>query len=337
MAVLLVEASTGQHLLALGQDERRPVASITKLVSALVVVEALPAGSLVMVGEEIAGSTGSVLGLRVGEVWSVEDLLVGLMLRSGNDVAATLAVAAAGSEEAFSRSMTERLRDLGIEGTTFATASGLSDDDRLSAAELARVAAAILAEPRLRGIAGRARTEIAGGAITVENRNLLIGRVDGVTGLKTGFTSAAGYTIVATAEREGRELIAVVLGADTEDERFRIAQRALEHGYRETELRELSPRLELRSGRGPVLLTAGPTLVTVPPGAAVRVGWPVVIRPDDAPDGLELTVGDRTVATVPVTRVDARRPSPGGAGLGSALADGAYAAMRAVSLAGSLR
>jgi serine-type D-Ala-D-Ala carboxypeptidase (penicillin-binding protein 5/6) len=336
LSVLLVEGATGQSILALDVAERRPLASTTKLVTALVVVDALPAGSLVSVGEEVRGATGSLLGLRPGELWSVEDLLAGLLLRSGNEVATALAVAVAGSEVAFLRRMDAHAATLGIAETGFASASGLEDDDRLSAEELAVIARAVLAEPRLRTIVGQQRTTLAGGTVPVENRNLLVGRLLGATGLKTGFTNAAGFTIVASAERDGRELVAVVLGATSEEERLSVAQRALEHGFASTSLRPVGGTLELRGGRGPVLLTAVPTALTVPRDAEVVLAWPPALRPDDAPEEVALVVGSRSAGATAVVRTDGREVAGGGAGLGAALADGAYAAMRARSLAGAL-
>jgi len=312
------------------------------------VIDALPAGSLVAVGEEVLGVTGSSFGLRPGEVWSIEDLLVGLLLRSGNDVAVTLAHAVAGSEAAFVPLMERRLAELGIEDARLGSATGLELDDALSALELGVVARAALAEPRIGDVVGRTSVVVTGDGREVENRNLLVGRFDGATGLKTGFTDAAGYTLAASARRDGRELIAVVLGTEGEEQRLRIAAALLDHGFERTDVVDVGSSIVLRTGLGPVQRHVAAQRVTVPSGVPASVRWPATDRPDAALATVELQVGREVVGLLPVTTVDARSapvtsavsgaaPAPGGPGLGAALVDGAYAGLRAASLAGALR
>lgn len=331
IGVVLVEASTGQVLVARGEDVRRPVASAIKLVTALAVTEALQSGTAITVGEEVRGVEGSSYGLTPGEVRSVDDLLAGLLLRSGNDAAVALAVAVAGTEEAFVERMVMTLEALGIEARP-GSSSGLDDDDALSAVELAIVARAALAEPRIRSIVGLPLVEVDG--MTIENRNLFLGDTEGATGLKTGFTSAAGFTLAASARRDGRELVAVVLGATDDLERRRVAARLLDHGFLATTPLRIDRSVSLRTTAGPVLFAADGPVVTVANGAAVDVGWPRTLRPEDEPVSVGLTVAGADAGSVPVVRRDGRRDHAVAPTLGRALADGAYAALRPTGLAG---
>jgi len=339
VSAVLVEAATGQVLVAREADVRRPIASAVKLVTALAVVAALPPGSAVTVGEGVRGIEGSSYGLIPGEVRSVEDLLVGLLLRSGNDAAVALAVAIDGTEEAFVDRMAETLADLGIDARP-ATASGLDPADALSAGELAVVSMAALAEPRIRDVV--AQPELALEDIgPIENRNLFLFDVEGATGLKTGFTSAAGYTLAASAERGGRGLIAVVLGAADDRARRDLAARLIEHGFAATIPLTLRRSVTLRTSAGPVRLATADTRMTLAEGTTVIPAWPTSLRPDDAPMSVELRVGSADgdwvdAGAVEVVRLDGRRET-GTTSLGRALADGVYAALRPYGLADALR
>jgi len=332
-SLVLLEGTTGQVIAARDADRRRPIASAVKLVTALAVVDALPPGSGVVVGEEARGIEGSSYGLQVGEVRSVEDLLVGLLLRSGNDAAVVLAHAIDGSEAAFVLRMQSVLRELGIDALP-ASASGLTEDDALTAAELAIVSRAALAEPRIRSIVALPELDVDG--IRVENRNLFVGQFAGATGLKTGFTSAAGYTLSASAEREGRELVAIVLGAPDDAARRTIATRLLEFGFDQTRLTSIERSVTLRTARGPVRFGTEDTLVTLPLGVEALPAWPTSLRPDDAVSTVPVSIEGRASGSAIVTRRDARTTDTSG-GLGLALADGVYAALRPFGIAGALR
>jgi len=331
LSVALVEASTGQVLVARGADVRRPIASAIKLVTALVVVEALPPRALVTVGDEVRGIEGSSYGLRPGEVRSVEDLLAGLLLRSGNDAAVALAVAVAGTEDQFVERMALLLAALGVDARP-GSSSGLDLADALSALELATVARAALQEPRVREIVGAPVLLLEQG-IAVENRNLFLSDTVGATGLKTGFTSAAGHTLAASALRDGRELVAVVLGAGDDLERRAVAARLLDHGFAATTLMTVERSVTLRTATGPVRFTAGPATLTLAQGSEIAVGWPTGLRPDDALREVALRVDGADAGRVVVERRDGRRTDVAPS-LGRALADGAYAAMRPVASAG---
>lgn len=334
VSVALVEGSTGQVLVAQDATTRRPIASAIKLVTALSVIDALPADTVVTLGDEVRGVGGSSYGLRPGERRTVEDLLTGLLLRSGNDAAVALGVAVAGSEADFIARMSETLGALGIDARP-ASASGLEEADALSALELATVARAALDEPRIAALV-RNEEVVRPDGRTIENRNRFVGVVEGATGLKTGFTNAAGFTLAASAERGGRELIAVVLGAHDDDQRLEIAARMIEHGFSATRPDDLASSLELRTSRGPVRFTTGPLPMTVPGDGEVRIAWSSSVRPEDAGPLVPLTVRGTEVLLVPTERLDGRTGTGGsaGSGLGAALVDGVYAALRPSTIAG---
>jgi D-alanyl-D-alanine carboxypeptidase (penicillin-binding protein 5/6) len=332
-SLILLEGRTGQIIAARDADRRRPIASAVKLVTALAIVEALPPGSVIVVGDEAVGIEGSSYGLRAGEVRSVEDLLVGLLLRSGNDAAVVLAHAADGSEQAFVLRMKGVLERLGIDAIP-ASSSGLTEGDALSAAELGIVSRAALAEPRIRDVVALAEVEVDG--TIVENRNLFVGQFEGATGLKTGFTSAAGYTLSASAERGGRELVAIVLGAPDDAARRTIASRLLEFGFLETRLSPVDRSVTLRTSRGPVRFGTEGTVVTLPLGVDPVPTWPTMLRPDDVLSSVEVFIEGRSAGPAIVVRRDARVDAEAPA-IGMALADGVYAALRPFGIIGTLR
>jgi len=329
-SVALVEVTTGQVLVARDAARRRPVASAIKLVTALVVVDELPVGTPITIGDEVVGVEGSSYGLRPDEVRSVDELLAGLLLRSGNDVARALAVAVAEDEEAFARRMAAELARLGVDAQP-TTASGLAEEDALSALELATVARAVLREPRLRSLVGEEVWLLADGRV-VENRNRFLTDTGGATGLKTGFTSAAGFTLAASAERDGRELVAIVLGAGSDAERRTVATRLLEHGFGATRVIALDGSIELRTSSGPVRFAIAPTPITITAGDTVQVVWPRTLRPDQYLSEVDLRTADGDLGRVDVGRSDGRS-AQGSASLGRALADGAYAAVRSHAIA----
>lgn len=334
VSAVLVEVATGQAIVARDADLRRPIASTLKLVTALAVVAALPPGSLIAVGAEVQGVEGSAYGLRPGEVRSVEDLLAGLLLRSGNDAALALAVAIDGSEDAFLDRMAGVLADLGIAARP-ETSSGLGYADALSATELAVVAIAALAEPRIRDLVAVPVLTLADGT-PVENRNQFLRDVGGATGLKTGFTSAAGYTLAASAVRDGRELVAVVLGAVDDRTRRDIAGRLLEHGFTMTTPTALVDSITLRTAAGPVRLAPVDTVMTLAAGSAAVLDWPATLRSDASPASIDVLVDGARAGSVEVVRQDGRRATVAPS-LGRALVDGVYAALRPSGLSDALR
>ena len=207
-ACVLMDADTGLVLYRKNEDQRMLIASVTKLMTALVVLEQGEVDETVTVTAAHMAE-GSSMYLRVGEKLTLEELLYGLLLCSGNDAALAL-TECAGGVEPFVALMNEKAAALGMKNTHFANPNGLDDEEHYSTAyDMALLACAAANEPTLRRIASK-RTAAIGGR-TLTNHNKLLSRMDGCIGLKTGYTKAAGRTLVSCAEREGHRLVAVTL------------------------------------------------------------------------------------------------------------------------------
>ncbi|MTV26847.1 D-alanyl-D-alanine carboxypeptidase [Nitriliruptoraceae bacterium ZYF776] len=332
-AVLLLDATTGQVLGGHDADERRPVASTVKVLTALTASARSDDDDLVTVGNEVVDTEGSSVALQPGDRWTVRQLLEGLLVRSGNDAAEALAAHVAGDTAAFVELMRQDAEALGLGSGTQApdldSPSGLGDRNLLSARDLATIARAALADPQLRPVLAAEEVTLPGIG-TLENRNLLLGSYPGATGVKTGFTNAAGNSLVASAERDGRELLAVVLGAGPDPERFTLAAELLDHGFEAFEVVELEGRVELLAAGGRVPVEVTPTPITVPTGAVVDVDVGPPVRVPDAPFAVEVHVDGQRLTRAEAAPAGARpEPVAGGAALGRAVADGVHAALRA--------
>lgn len=215
-AAVLMDRESGRVLYEKSAHERRSIASITKLMTALVAVELHPdLSSTVTVEREWTGAEGSSMYLKPGEEVSLEGLLYGLLLSSGNDAALAIAGYCAGDVESFVAEMNKAAARLGMNDTHFANPNGLDDPDHYSTAyDMALLARAVLDREELRTIASTRSISIAGRSLT--NHNKLLWRYEGCTGLKTGYTDEAGRTLVSSALREGQELIAVTLNAPSD-------------------------------------------------------------------------------------------------------------------------
>jgi serine-type D-Ala-D-Ala carboxypeptidase (penicillin-binding protein 5/6) len=328
---LLVDAATGQVLTEERADERRSVASTIKMLTALAAADRLDLDQEVEVGDEVIGVPGASVELEPGERWTVGDLLAGILVRSGNDAAEAVAVAAAGDQDGFLELMETTARDVGVDlDTPLVSVSGLEDDQQLSAGDLAALARVLLADPELRAIVGAEEVTLPGREPD-ENRNLLVGDYPGASGVKTGFTEAAGNSLVGSARRGGFELVVVVLGGGPDPERFQDAAALLDHGFDNFAPIELSATSTLLVAGGERRLEVADTPVVVPTGADADIELPVPVRTPEGDvvaasvvvDGASVATVEATVTGVAPDRVD------GAATLGRAVADGAYAALRA--------
>jgi D-alanyl-D-alanine carboxypeptidase (penicillin-binding protein 5/6) len=213
-AAYLVVAN-GRPLWAAHDEVPLPAASLTKLMTALVVVESGPRDAVVTVSAKAAAAGGARMGLAKGMRLRVDDLLAGLLIRSGNDACLALAEHVAGSEASFVARMNERARAWGLAQTRFANACGFdAPDHHASARDLAALAARVLAVPELaRLVALKEHTvrTVDGRRFALANTNLLLGLVPGLAGVKTGYTARAGHCLVAYARRDGRDVLVVVL------------------------------------------------------------------------------------------------------------------------------
>lgn len=212
-SAVLMDRESGRVLYAKEAEEQRPIASITKLMTALVAVELRPDLSVpVEVKPEWTGAEGSSMYLRPGEELTLEALLYGLLLSSGNDAALAIAGCCAGDVDAFVAEMNRKAAQLGMNHTHFANPNGLDDPQHYSTAyDMALLARVVLEREELRTIVAARSIAIGGRSLT--NHNKLLWRYEGCTGLKTGYTDEAGRTLVSSALRDGQELIAVTLDA----------------------------------------------------------------------------------------------------------------------------
>ena len=214
-AAIVVDAGSGEVLLAEDPDERRPIASATKLMTALLTLERAPPDAVLPAADYAAAPVESQIGLRAGERLSVADLLVALLLESANDAAVTLAEGVSGSQRAFVAAMNDRARELGLRDTSFANPIGLDDPANYSSArDLATLARQLLRDERFRDIVDRPRATLTTGARRriLENRNGLVLRHPFVDGVKTGHTLSAGYVLVGSATGRSKRIVSVVLG-----------------------------------------------------------------------------------------------------------------------------
>lgn len=216
-SAVIMDADSGSVLYAQNADERRGMASTTKIMTALVVLETLSPDTVVEVSPDAVGVEGSSLYLKAGEKLTVRDLLYGLMLESGNDAAAALAIACDGSTEKFADRMNAHAESLGLADTHFANPHGLSAEGHYTTArELAVITAEALRNGLFREIVSTHKKQIPYDGVPdaryLTNHNPLLTKYDGMIGVKTGWTTADGKCFVTAAERGGLTLIAVSLG-----------------------------------------------------------------------------------------------------------------------------
>ena len=251
-SALLMEKRTGTVLYAKDEHTPREPASVTKVMTLLLTMEAIDSGAL-SYDDTVSGSAhaasmgGSQIWLKVGEKMRVEELIKAVCVVSGNDAAVALGEHLAGSEEAFVARMNERAKELGMNDTHFVNCTGLPAEGHLtSACDIALMSRElILKHPDIRRFTTIWMDSLRGGQSMLVNTNKLVRFYDGATGLKTGSTSTARYCISATAERDGMELIAVVLGGSTSDKRFTDAKTLLNYGFANYTLVSVVPETPL--------------------------------------------------------------------------------------------
>ncbi len=241
---LVIDANTGHEVASLKPDVRLAPASLTKLMTAYVVFRALGDGRIalddqVAVSEKAWRTEGSRMFIEVGSRVSVEELLLGMIVQSGNDASVALAEHVAGTEAVFAEMMTQAAREIGMHSSSFRNATGLPNDEHFTTArDMAIVAKAIVQDfPEYYDWYSVKEYEYNG--ISQKNRNSLLWRDDSVDGMKTGMTDDAGYCLVSSAERDGMRLISVVLGTASARARIDGSQALLNYGFRFYETRLL--------------------------------------------------------------------------------------------------
>lgn len=238
-SAILMEISTGKVLMESNPDEKLSPASITKVMTILLVFEALEEGKIaledkVTTSQHASSKGGSQIWLKEGEVMTVHELLKATVIASANDACTALGEYVAGDETAFVAMMNEKAKALGMKNTCFENCSGLDDtvtNHYSTARDVAIMSCELMKHEKVKEYTGIWMDSLRNGKTQLVNTNKLIRYYEGATGLKTGTTSKAGYCVTATAERDGMELVAVVLGSDNSKERFEDAKKMLSWGF----------------------------------------------------------------------------------------------------------
>ncbi len=323
----VLTAPDGRVLWGRNLDGRRAMASTTKIMTAVVVLESTGLDEKAKVSRKAAAVGESEADIRAGETYTVQHLLEAMLVKSGNDAAAALAEYVGGSEEEFAVLMNEKAIELGLADTRFANPHGLDDFGHYTTAEdLATLTRFAMADDEFRRIVGLREVTIDGGkgTRTLQNSNQLLKEYTGANGVKTGWTGRAGYCLAASAERDATNLTAVVLGSSSEAKRFDEASTLLDWGFENYALQELS--------------SSGVTLTAIPVSDYLDANVDVVLEEDliapvFVPDGevvtdievlpeidapvdvgqrlgtMTVTQGDRLVAQAPVVAAfDVEKP-----------------------------
>lgn len=330
VSALLVEPESGQIIFEVNADERRPVASVTKIMTILLTLEALEAGrisltDLVTISENAAGMGGSQVLLDAGEKQPVDVLLKSTIVGSANDAAVALAEHLSGSVTLFVDRMNARAKELGMQDTCFVNATGLPAEGQYTTArDVARMAMELTRHESYFQYSTVWLDEVthnSGRATTLTNTNRMVRLYDGCDGLKTGSTREAGYCMAATAVRGGMRLIAVVLGAPSSAERFEAAEQMLDYGfagYRRYPVAEQGARIRgempVRGGKKDsvalelaedltLLLSKGEEgLVELIPSLPEAIDAPVA--QGERVGSVEVRLGERTVAQLAVAAAE---------------------------------
>lgn len=268
---ILIDAATGTVLYEKNADERSAPASVTKVMTLLLVMEALQSGKIswddkVTASEAAANKGGSQVYLEVGEQMSMDEMLKSVVVSSANDCATALAEHVAGSESAFVELMNARAAELGMTNTNFINCTGLDDGENASehlttVRDIATMSRELLKHDEIRNYTTIWMDTVRGGSFGLSNTNKLVRFYDGTTGLKTGFTSGAGYCLSASAERNGMELIAVVMHCASSTDRFSSAKALLDYGFANYAL--VTPDLDVAITPIPVELGTEQTVTPV--------------------------------------------------------------------------
>ncbi len=324
-SAILMEKSTGEILYEQNAHERLAPASVTKVMTLLLVMEALEDGRIgwddtITASASAAAKGGSQIYLEENEQMPLRDMLKSVVVSSANDCACALAEHIAGSETAFVGMMNERAAQLGMTDTHFVNCTGLDDgadagEHLTTAYDIALMSRELLRHEEIKQYTTIWMDTVRNGTFGLSNTNKLVRFYDGTTGLKTGFTSGAGYCLSASAERGGMELIAVVMHCDTSPHRFESAKALLNYGFSNFALVQPAPEEEIPAvpvtlGREeaivPVLRETQPLLIDKAKAASVQTEVTVdesVTAPVEKGQQLGLlrvTAGNETIAELPL-------------------------------------
>ncbi len=249
-SAILMEVNTGKILYEMNADEKLPPASITKIMSLLLIMEAIDRKEMsvedvITASEHACSMGGSQIWLEPGETMTVDDLLKAAVIASANDATVALGEQIAGSEEGFVAMMNSRATELGMTNTHFINATGLDAEGHISSAhDVAIMSAELIKHDLIKNYSTVWMDTLRNGESELVNTNKLVRFYEGTTGLKTGTTSGAGYCLSATAERNGLELVAVIMSGDTSNDRFNGAKKLLDYGFANYEYASIKPELD---------------------------------------------------------------------------------------------
>ena len=271
-STVLMDVATGTVLYEANSHEALPPASVTKVMTMLLIMEAIDGGNIrwedtVTASEAAAAKGGSQIYLKVGETMTVKDMVKSIAVSSANDCACAMAEHLYGSEGAFVEQMNKRAKELGMKDTTFVNCTGLDDapeaaNHKTSAYDIALMSRELLKNhPDIKKFTTIWMDTVRDGAFGLANTNKMVRFYSGCTGLKTGFTTGAGYCLSASAQRDGMELIAVVMGSKTSQDRFAACKSMLDYGFANYAL--YTPTLE-KMAEVPVVLGKAPSAAAVP-------------------------------------------------------------------------
>lgn len=324
---ILMEASTGTVLLEENADEALPPASVTKIMTLLIVMEAVADGRLkwddtVQCSEYAASMGGSQVYLEPGEEMTVSEMVKCVVISSANDAAVALAEKVAGSEEAFVGMMNGRAAELGMTSTVFKNTNGLDDDvdgHVTSARDIAIMSRELITKhPQILEYSSIWMDSIRDGAFGLTNTNRLVRFYRGANGLKTGSTSKAKFCISATALRDGMQLIAVVMASPTRDERNETAKKLLDFGFAGWEIANIAPDAPLEALRVVGGVTDSVTLecktdsVLLKKGQTAKITQEIFlpeyvsapVKAGDEVGRIDFSIENEVVATVPITAAE---------------------------------
>ena len=324
-SAILMDAATGTILFEKNADERLPPASVTKVMTLLLVMEALDSGRIgwddtVIASESAAAKGGSQVYLEVGEQMSMDEMLKSVVVSSANDCATALAEHVAGSEAAFVEMMNSRAQELGLTDTHYVNCTGLDDEPNAAehlttAHDIAVISRELLRHDEIRKYTTIWMDTVRDGKFGLSNTNKLVRFYEGTTGLKTGYTSTAGHCLSASAMRDGIELIAVVLNCGSSADRFQSAKALLDYGFANYALASAEPTeplqpihvtLGTQDSLTPVLQQTAPILIEK--GEQAKITRTVSVCEEIAAPvaagqqlgTLTMSAGERVLAEIPI-------------------------------------
>lgn len=324
-SALLMDAATGTVLFESNSHEKLAPASVTKAMTLLLIMEAIDSGKIgwqetVTASAEAAAKGGSQIFLKEGETMSVEDMVKSIAVSSANDCACAMAEHIAGSEAAFVDLMNQKAKELGMNDTNFVNCTGLDDEPeaenhKTSAYDIALMSRELIVKhPDIEKYTTIWMDTVRNGTFGLSNTNKLIRFYSGATGLKTGFTSGAGYCLSATAKREGMELIAVVMGCETAKERLAACKTLLDFGFANYAL--VTPELSVSNpvpvklgtenqvnavpGENPQLLISKGQKDMITTQVTLKEGVTAPVSQGQRLGTLEIKAGDQILAQVPM-------------------------------------